>query len=262
MILRFALTLLFVLPWSLTALGQIELSYEIRKSAAGAINPEILPSGRIVMDKDSKLSSSDLAIIKAASSESVRIVILSGSQKADLKAYKELIDPVSKVKTSWYELVGEGSYKILALSRVNEAWDRTETIVIGPQPSPDPDPNPPIPPDPPTPVPVTSFRVIFVKESGQTLNADQTAIAGAKAIRDYLTAKTTPEGGFSGWREYDPQQNVSNEESKMKALWAAAKSSITTVPCLIIEVNGKVKIVSYPKNVAEAIKLLKDNGGN
>ena len=48
----------------------------------------------------------------------------------------------------------------------------------------------------------------------------------------------------------------------MKSLWAATKSSITTIPCLVIEVNGKTSIVSYPKNVADAIKTLKEFGGN
>lgn len=136
--------------------------------------------------------------------------------------------------------------------------------VTGPRPP----PNPPGPVDPPTPVdPVTppvvvkSFRVIFVKESGATLPAGQSSIPAAKAIRDYLAAKTTPEGGIQGWREYDPQSNVANEQPTMKALWAAVKPKITAVPCVVVEVNGKADIVPFPADAATALKLLKTYGG-
>ena len=113
----------------------------------------------------------------------------------------------------------------------------------------------------PVPEPVKSFRVIFVKESGQTLSAEQTAIPGAKEIRDYLTAKTTQEGGQVGWREYDPQQQTENEHPTMKALWQAAKPKLLTPPCLVIEVNGKATVMPFPGTVAEAVETLKKAGG-
>ena len=87
------------------------------------------------------------------------------------------------------------------------------------------------------------------------------AISGAKTVRDYLTQRTTPEGGWAGWREYDPQQNVANEQATIKDLWAASRSSITKVPSLVVEKNGKVEILEYPKNVADALKILKEYGG-
>jgi len=121
-------------------------------------------------------------------------------------------------------------------------------------------PKPPKPDDPPNPD-VKSFRVIFVKESGSLMSKDQMAISGAKTVRDYLTQRTTPEGGLAGWREYDPQQNVANEQATMKELWTAAKSAITKVPALVVEKNGKVEILEYPKNVADALKILKEYGG-
>ena len=123
--------------------------------------------------------------------------------------------------------------------------------------------NPPGPVDPvvPTPQPVKSFRVIFVKESGQTLNADQTAIPGAKAIRDYLNAKTTVEGNQPGWREYDPQQTTANEQPTMAALWEAVKPKLQAIPCMVIEVNGKVTVMPFPASVDEALTTLKKAGG-
>ena len=252
---RFLLALLM-----LTSLGsaQIELSYEIRKSLVGATNAEILPGGRQLIDADSRISVSDLAVVKVASSEGVRIIVQQdGKDFVGLEVYKSNIDAESKISTSWYLLIGEGTYDVHAISRTHEAWDRSMSVTIGPAP-PDPEPKPP---EPKPPGPLTSFRVIFVKESGSTLSAEQTAIPGAKLVRDYLTAKTTPEDGLAGWREYDLQQNIANEKSKMKAMWAVAKSSISTVPCLIVERNGKIDVLPYPKNAAEALKTLKIHGG-
>lgn len=128
----------------------------------------------------------------------------------------------------------------------------------GPNPPPDPDPQPD--PEPDT-KPVKSFRVIFVKESGQTLNAAQTAIPGAKSIRDYLAIKTTAEGGLVGWREYDPQQNTESEQAAMKALWEAVKPKLLAAPCMVIEINGHATVMPFPANVDECLSTLKKAGG-
>jgi hypothetical protein len=125
----------------------------------------------------------------------------------------------------------------------------------------------PVNPDVPTPVvpvdpdPVRSFRVIFVKESGQTLSPAQTPIPGAKAIREYLNARTTPEGNQPGWREYDPQQNTTNEQPTMAALWEAVKPKLQGIPCMVIEVNGRATVMPFPANVDEALAALKRAGG-
>lgn len=121
--------------------------------------------------------------------------------------------------------------------------------------------DPVVPVVPVEPEPVKSFRVIFVKESGSTLSAAQTAIPNAKAIRDYLNAKTTKEGSLSGWREYDPQQNTANEQPTMAALWAAVQPKLQVIPCLVIEVNGKATVLNYPADTEAALKLLKEYGG-
>jgi hypothetical protein len=237
--------------------AQIELSHSMRKTLVGATNPEVLEGGRILIEGDSQVAESPAALIKVASVEGVRVIAMLGSSIVDLIPVDIATDDASKITTKRYLLVGEGEYTITAISRANEAWDRTAKITIG-----KPTPKPPKPDDPPLPPePVKSFRVIFVKESGSTLNSEQTAITGAKAIRDYLSQRTTPEGGLAGWREYDPQQNVANEQSAIKSLWAATKSSITTVPCVVVEVNGKAKLIDYPKNTAEALKTLKEYGG-
>ena len=123
------------------------------------------------------------------------------------------------------------------------------------------DPVVPVVPVDPEPEPVKSFRAIFVKESGSTLTAKQTAIPNAKAIRDYLNAKTTKEGSLPGWREYDPQQNTANEQPTMAALWSAVQPKLQVIPCLVIEVNGKATVLNYPADTEAALNLLKKYGG-
>lgn len=140
---------------------------------------------------------------------------------------------------------------------------RQQLTVVGEMPKPPPDPDEPdVVPDPvDPPAPVSSFRVIFVKESGDTLSAAQSSIPAAKVIRDYLVAKTTPENGQPGWREYDPDQSTTNEQKTMAELWAAVKPKITKVPCLVIEVNGHATVMPFPANVDECMATLKKAGG-
>ena len=133
---------------------------------------------------------------------------------------------------------------------------RQQLTVMGPRPPPDPvDPVDP-------PEPVESFRVIFVKESGATLSLEQTAIPGAKVIRDYLNSKTTKEDGLPGWREYDPQMNTANEQPTMKELWKVVKGSIEATPTMVIEVNGHATVMPFPETVEEAMETLKKYGGD
>ena len=92
---------------------------------------------------------------------------------------------VEAVKSGTVELI------LIPVGFTDAAQIRRQTLTVsglGPQPPPDPGPGP----DPgPQPGPVKSFRVIFVKESGQTLPLGQSSIPGAKQIRDYLNGKTT-----------------------------------------------------------------------
>lgn len=122
-------------------------------------------------------------------------------------------------------------------------------------------PTPPGPNPAPVPEPIKSFRVIFVKESGATLSADQSAIPGSKEIRDYLEAKTTPEANQPGWREYDPEQQTANEQKTMKALWEAVKPKLIPPPCLVVEVNGKATVMPFPATVADCMTTLKKAAG-
>jgi len=131
--------------------------------------------------------------------------------------------------------------------------ERITLTVQGARPPPEPEPEPDDPTPPPGPV--TSFRVIWIRESGDTLNPQQTAIPNAKVIRDYLNAKATD------WREYDPQQITKTEPEVIQELWKAIKEKQWTAPCVAVEVNNKVQVLPFPANTADALTLLKKYGG-
>jgi len=136
------------------------------------------------------------------------------------------------------------------------------TFAVGaPTPPIPPTPVPPTPipptPVPPTPVPVTSFHVIFVFESGKTLTSAQLTTMDAKVTRDYLTANTTPEGGFSGWRKYDKDQVSTKDTPTIDAMWKATQPKVTAVPCVAIEANGKVDILPLEATPAAQVEVFK-----
>lgn len=127
----------------------------------------------------------------------------------------------------------------------------------GPKPPPEPAPTP----DPVIPTPTKSFRVIFVVESGVTLSAAQSAIPTAERIRTFLDASTTAEAGVTGWREYDPDQIVDNEQPTMRALWQAVKPKLLPAPCWVIEQNGHATVMPFPATVDECLATLQKFGG-
>jgi hypothetical protein len=264
------LALVFLSVVCSSVFGQIDVSYAKVTPISGVTVPTIV-DGILFGGEDSVPVTSKGAIVRTKTRmKFTELEVTRNDEEIDPKLLKENVvevvaatdtEPAVKETTTSWLLVGEGTYKIVArgYDPILGMAKQRKTIVLGdPTPKPpEPKPDDPVPP----PQPVKSFRVIFVKESGQTLPADQTAISNAKVIRDYLGAKTTAEGNLPGYREYDPQQNIANEQPAMKALWAATKSSVTTIPCIVVEVNGKATVIPYPRNTADALKLLKGYGG-
>lgn len=122
------------------------------------------------------------------------------------------------------------------------------------------DGTPPTPPDPKPPEPVTSFRVIYVYESSAALTPAMQQVMYGNDVVNYLEAKTTPLPGVGrGFRRYDKDVDPKNErDPAIKALWGAVKPSITTVPCVVIEINGKkADILPFPADQAAALALFK-----
>jgi hypothetical protein len=213
-----------------------------------------------VVDSDVELlawafPASGLTIHKEVGPMKVRGKFVGGAGKIETKSFagKQILIVTSTTTTT------EATLMILPLGATKESDAIMKQFVVTTSPDP-PDPKPPVP------TPVTSFRVIFVTESATQLTAQQTAVSGAKSVRDYLNAKTTPDKmsngqDWPGWREFDPQVTGANELPGIKGVWDAAKPKVTTVPCLVVQVNEKIDILPYPKNAAECLTTLQSYGG-
>lgn len=126
-------------------------------------------------------------------------------------------------------------------------------VNVGPRPPPGPEPKPPDPPTPdPKPVPVTSFRVIFAVESGDTLTADQRGVIYGVAVETWLTKNCT--GGKEGWRRRD--KDTVNLTGDIGAVWEAARNKITTTPCVLVERNRHIEIIPVETTPAKMIAVL------
>lgn len=123
---------------------------------------------------------------------------------------------------------------------------------VEPKPEPAPEPKP---------APTASFRVMFVYESEALLTRTQKSTIYAQEVSEYLDANCTKENTQPGWRRREKDADGSQDQPVMAALWAAVKPKITSVPCVVVEVNGKADILPLPGTPAEAITLFKKYKG-
>lgn len=123
----------------------------------------------------------------------------------------------------------------------------------------DPAPPPKPKPDPPGPGPAPKgFRVIFVYETSQPLPLAMQQVMFGERVRTYLDAKTIKGGNQAGWRRWDKDVDATNEkDAEVKALWQAARPHVTTVPCVIVAVDGKAEILPLPASEDAALELFR-----
>lgn len=177
--------------------------------------------------------------------------------KAEPATIDQLVRQLADLRAQKAELEKREKATLAELKeRLKVLRDLLNELDVEPKP-PEPKPPEPKPPAPPTPRPVTSFRVLFVVESANTLTAAQHAVVYARSVRDYLGEATTPEGGRPGWRLFDKDADAGNEPPTVKALWAAVRPQVTAVPCVAIEVNGAVTIEPLPETPVAAVALFK-----
>lgn len=119
-------------------------------------------------------------------------------------------------------------------------------------PIPPPVPPDPKPPEPKPPEPVSSFRVVFVVETGDTPTADHSGVIYGGLVEDFLNHKCT--GGRKGWFRRDKDADVNRLDSTMQALWKAVQPKVTTTPCVAVEVNGKVEIINLEPTQTQMIQ--------
>lgn len=184
-------------------------------------------------------------IVKESGPIKVRGKFLDGSGKVETRNY------TAKNIAIVTSAEGKGRVELIAVPQGLNDENKAERLIVdvnGAQPPPKPD-------DPVDPVPTKSFRVIFVYESGDTLTTAQHSVIYAKSVSDWLTANTTKDGQYAGWRRYDKDSDASGENESFKGLWAAVKPKVTTVPCVVIERNGKADILPLPATPAEAVAL-------
>lgn len=117
-------------------------------------------------------------------------------------------------------------------------------------------------PDPgPNPVPASGFRVIFAYESMANMSKEQLNIIGSTKIAAYLNSKCEKDDGHPGWRKYDKDVVLLAEKPKMKSVWDANRSKVTTLPSLIIVNGSRIDVVPLPATESDTLELLKKYGG-
>lgn len=190
---------------------------------------------------------------------------------------KVVVDFAGKVNTPDLGFVGPpGLYRVELNIAVldksgNTSLDFVERMIkigTGPNPPPDVDPDVDPVPDPdvdptpdPTPKTVTSFRVILVYESGQTLPASQVGILYGAKLEAAMNGATSGGGDQFGWRRLDKNDDHSGLPAGMKDVWSTVKPKITTTPSMVIQVNDKIIIEPLPATPEEAAALIVKHRG-
>lgn len=157
---------------------------------------------------------------------------------------------------------GEDELIISPVGAKNESESKRVTFTVGQLPQPPPKPVDPVTPkpkpiDPPKPV-VTTFRIIGVYDDAATMTAAQTSVLYGNVVEDWLTANCT--GGKDGWRRRAKNADGSND-AKFAAMWTAAKTEVTAVPCWVVQVNDKVEIIPFEASQAEQVKKFSEYKG-
>lgn len=136
------------------------------------------------------------------------------------------------------------------------------TLLVEGAPAPTPDPDPGPDPKPPVPVPSGGLRVIFVRETSANHSKEQLNILNSLQIATYLNAKAAKgSDGRPGWRQWDPQQDLTHADPIMKALWEATKPQLPPLPAVVIAVDTKGTVFPLPATEKETLELLKKFGG-
>ncbi len=155
-----------------------------------------------------------------------------------------------------------GRYRVWAVTALGGVPSEiAECVVVvgtpGPPPPPGPGPGPT-----PTPIPGVGFKAMIIYETADLgkMPSKQLSIIEAKAVRDYLNAKTVPttDGGKRGWYITDQNADFSGES---KVWQNAIKRPRTQVPWIVIG-DGKNGFEGpLPADVPATLELLKKFGG-
>lgn len=164
------------------------------------------------------------------------------------EVFKEkFVYQVESVKPGTEELI------VVPIGEVDQTKIVRLLFQVGPAP-PKPDEPKPIDPKPA----VTSFRVFLIYESGATYSSAVNSVLYGSVVEEWLNANCT--GGKAGWRRRDKDLS-GDADPTMAAMWNAIKPNVTTIPCVGVEVNGKVELIPLEATPAAMVKKLESYKG-
>lgn len=158
-----------------------------------------------------------------------------------------------------------GRYVVVVL-KGDEQPQQFFTKIVGLKPEPKPDPKPDDPPKPPpdntdaAPIPsLAGLKVLLIYESSDLppkIPRDQYNIKVDPEVTGWLTANTTPENGWVGWRVGDPDSGVAQGSMHWEKMLSLPRTSL---PWIVINdgTNNRGYSGPLPENSAKTIELLK-----
>lgn len=161
-----------------------------------------------------------------------------------------------------------GQVELIAVIEGIKSIDELQrvTLQLGPIPPPVP-PTPPTPPGPTPPTPVTEFRALFIYDMVKSYPAPIMQAMNSKAIRAYLTAKTTKENGIPEWRFWDIDAEFSSRATvPLVAMFTELRpklspDAVRQNPFIMIRKNGKSELIPLPDTEEKTLTLLKSYAG-
>ena len=177
------------------------------------------------------------------------------------------LEPVDTVKTDEGVVFtgAPGRYVVLMIGDSDTSQEFVEITSKAPQPVP-PGPGP-VPPDPQPPTPdldkaplpgLAGLKVLLIYETADLppkVPAEQYNIKVDPKVTSWLTAKTTPEDGWAGWRWGDPDSGVAQGAMHWEKMLSLPR---TSTPWVVI--NNGTRNVGYsgplPATSGEFLKLV------
>lgn len=225
------------------------------------------PPELVIKPEDVKISGDYARLTPKTTAKSVMYVGLSGVDPFPSDALKnpnEFLLPIRGLTNGTYlfAAVGAGANgeQTRADFSVSLGVLPPGPVPPGPVPPGPVPPGPTPPPVPPTPEPVKTFQVVLVRESMANMTAAQSGVFFGKAVEEFLTARTTRDGQYVGWRRHDKDDPTDGDTPAMNELWKAVKTAIrpeTKLPFAAVSVNGRVTLEALPETPDAAVALFK-----
>lgn len=109
----------------------------------------------------------------------------------------------------------------------------------------------------PIPVPDAPLRVILVVDSGKDMTRGQLNALASTHVRGWLDQHCAKDAaGRPAWRQWAPDQDVSNESADWQSVWSDVEPQLKQPPQVVVARGQKAKIYPLPDSADELLKLL------